>query len=227
MTFIRRWPWPNGLIEAPRAWDEGLRVHLEQDADHVWDWNADTLSLEEVRDDHLRAVNGGEEDRYIERLIRTSYRIAEDTTRRAHLPQTFRLVLSGFPWGWIYLPKPPLLEVLSFTYIDGDGDEQEFVVSPADFEIVAPTGPHAKQGYIRPLQDASWPTARTQPNAVAVTYRAGYPTVDGVVQVPEDIDHARLLIIGELYKQRSESVHTSQSPALIRARDLLLQYRAY
>ena len=87
-----------------------------------------------------------------------------------------------------------------------------------------------KQGLVTPVYNTCWPQARCEVGAVVVTYDAGYvdeasPTQ---AQIPEDIQQGQLIVIGELYKQRSESVHAgNQNPALIRARDLWMPYRVY
>lgn len=189
----------------------------------------DTLTLAFVRDHHLRCPNGSAEDAYITRLLKTSYRAAERTTRRAHLPQTWALVMDRFPSGEIVVPRPPLLAVDDITYIDTDGIEQLWGGSPLPYQVSAPVGPQAPRGRIRPVYGTSWPATRSQMDAVVVTFQAGYAAAGSppVATVPEDIDHGRLLVIHELYKQRSESVHAIQNPAMIRARDLWLGYRAY
>lgn len=213
------------------SWDESVRWHLEQvTAPDVA--GSDTLALAFVRDDHLRAANGTLEDDYITRLLKTSYRHAERVTRRAHLLQTWALVLDRFPCGDIVLPKPPLQSVTSITYIDEDGAEIELLGSPVgqEFQVSTPSGPKAARGRIRPVYDETWPSTRRVLDAVRIEFVCGYPLVGspGVADVPEDIDHGRLLVIGEMYKQRSESVHAfNQNPAVIRARDLWLDYRAY
>jgi uncharacterized phiE125 gp8 family phage protein len=206
-----------------------IRWHLEQDADDAPAY--EPLTVDYVRDYHLRSPNGNAEDSYIETLIRVARRAAERVTRRALVPQTWRLVMSGFPCGGpIVVPKPPLQSVTAITYIDEDGVEQTWGGSPLPYEVVAPSGPQARYGLIAPAYEQVWPTTRRQLEAVTVEFIAGYPETGSPAeaQIPEDITHGMLLMIGELYKQRSESVHAfNQNPALIRARDLWLGYQVY
>src|SRR6185503_5131054 len=60
---------------------------------------------------------------------------------RALAPQTWRLGLKEFPSGcsWedtgIILPFPPFIEVVSFTYVDTDGDTQTLVLN-TDYRIL-------------------------------------------------------------------------------------------
>lgn len=209
-------------------WDHGVLWHLELVTGPDLDTD-DTLSLAVVRDDHLRGANGTAEDDYITRLLKVSYRAAERVTRRAHLPQTWDLVLDRFPVCQIEFPLPPLQSVTSITYVDEDGAEQTLLGSPEEFQVVTPSGPKAKKGYIVPLYDELWPETRSMPEAVRVRFVCGYPMVGSpeVVDVPIDIDQGRLLLIGEMYKQRSDSMPSAMSPALIRATDIWKEYRAY
>lgn len=211
------------------TWDLGLRWHLEQTAAQAPELETyDPLQLAFVRDQHLRSPNGGAEDAYIAHLIRVSYREAERITYRSLVPQGRTMVLDKFPCGSIELPHPNLLSVDTIDYIDPDGVDQQLSGSPAMFLTVAPSGEKATAGYVTPLYGEIWPSTRFQAGAVRVTFQSGYPIVDGVAQIPEDITHGRLLLIGELYKQRSESVHAfNQNPALIRARSLWMPFRAY
>lgn len=201
-------------------WDAGLQWHL--DVIDVPTVHADDFAF--VRDEHLRSPNGTEEDAYVHRLIATATLLAQRGTQRAVVPQTLELVMDAFPASGIELPCPPLRSVTSITYLDPDGVTQTLGGSPLPFNVVAPVGPHALRAIVFPFYGETWPDVRRQPGAVRVRYEAGYDIGD----LPEDIRHGMLLVIGELYKQRSESVHAfAQNPALIRARDLWQAYRIY
>lgn len=215
-------------------WDHGLTVHDELVEGPDID-NSDTLSLSFVRDQFSRGANGTAEDDYFRHLIKVSYERAEEKTYRALLPQTWDLVLSGFPTvaalGYrIVFPKPPLQSVTSITYINTSGDETELLDSPSDVQVVKPSGPKAAKGYITPLYGASWPSVLSAtPGAVRVRFVAGYPLSDGSpssATIPKPIDQARLQLIGEWYKTRSESV-VGTSPALHLAEVIWREYRAF
>lgn len=187
------------------------------------------LDVADVRDNHLRSPNGSAEDAYIATLIASARRMAERITRRALISQRWQLIGSGFPvWypgltNCISVPNPPLVAVTSLTYIDSDGNQQA-LAEGTDYLVSAPSGPTAGRAEITPAFGKTWPVARCQSDAVMVSFTAGYPED----QIPEDILHGMKLVIGEFYKQRSESVHApNQNPALIRARDLWLPYRVY
>jgi uncharacterized phiE125 gp8 family phage protein len=215
------------LRRAP--WDEGLAWHTNQITPPL----EQPLTVAVVRDTHLRVTNGTIEDDYITRLIRTTTQVAERVTRRALMPQTRELVLSRFPVGAgrIEVPWPPLIEVVSIDYVDPDGTPQTLTVSPPQYQVSAPFGPTCGKGVLVPARGETWPSTDVEtPDAVTVTFRCGY--IDGgspeQAAPPEDIVHAQLLMIGEMYKQRSESVigfGISVNPAVIRARDLWREYR--
>ncbi len=185
----------------PRPWDYGIRVSRRPVT--KYDPELDPLTLGMVRDQHLRVTNDGHEDGYIESLIRVSLRMAQRRTQRRILPETWAIDVSGFPSCHIELPFPPLIEVVSVAYYDGDG---VLTTMDADGYVVdAPSGHEAVRGTIRLVDGASWPTPGTRPDAVQVTFRTGYvdPTVSPeAVDVPEDITQGRLLVIKDLYENR-------------------------
>lgn len=229
MTWAPFGTWsPYGRSGVHPDWDTGINWHLEQTSDQAPDLDSyDPLQLAFVRDQHLRSPNGGAEDEYISHLIRVSYRDAVRVTNRSLVPEGRTMVLDSFP-SVIEFPHPNLLSVDAIDYVDGDGVTQQLSGSPEMFLVTTPSGEKGKPGTVRPLYGEGWPSSRVQSGAVRVTFQSGYPIVDGVAQIPEDITHGRLLVIGELYKQRSESVHTnSQSDAVIRARSLWMKYKAY
>lgn len=218
------------FLTTPRPWDDGIRWHLEQSAAEGPDFALDPLELTFVRDQHLRSANGEVENPYVEWLIRASYRQAEKFTNRSLITQTRRMVLSGFPWGDIYLPLGPVLSVESIDYFDSSSSSAVLGGSPAEFDLVSPSGYQNRPARLMPLPGASWPSAYAQSDAVTVTYEAGYPVNSdtGFAAIPEDINDARLQWIGERYKQRSLTDHAfNQNKAAIQARSIWMQYRIY
>lgn len=209
-----------------RHWDDGIRWHLERIEKP--DMSRDALITDFLRDDHLRAAAGTVEDDWIERAWLVTYQRAEKVTRRPLIPQTWALVMDRFPCREIVIPKSPLLAVASIDYVDPDGVLQTLGGSPASFNVQAPSGDNPPKGTIVPLYGETWPSMRTVPDAVTVTFTCGYPLVDNIADVPADITHARLLLLGELYKQRSLSVHAfNQNPAIVQADAIWREYRSY
>ena len=152
---------------------------------------------------HLR-VDHDAEDSLIERIIRAATERAEEIQGRAYVTQTFRLGLPRFPRGRvIYLPRPPLQSVEQITYLDPAGEEQ--TLSPDTYRA----DPAAVPGRVILRRGAAWPETADEPDAVRITYAAGYG--DTGAAVPEETRAAILLFVGHLYEQR-EAVTVGTGP---------------
>src|SRR5262245_4110575 len=127
------WPFPphcgctsSDTANGSTSWDAGIswRTLLSEEAvDPV-------VPLARVRDQFLRVVNGTVEDNEIESMLLAATEDAQEHTQRALMPQTWQMILSGFPTGDIVLERPPLISVTSFDYTDADGNAQSLAVSP-------------------------------------------------------------------------------------------------
>ena len=174
------------------------------------------LDVPYVRDYHLRCVNGAVEDLYIENLIKASVSAGEQFTQRAWMPQTRSLTLSAFTDD-IQIPYPPFISMVSVSYLDGDGISQ--VLDPTDYQVMAPKGPFAQPAILRNMSGGTWPTLYSDTlEAVTLTYECGYVDYESPPNpdVPDGLLQGALLMIGELYKVRSVSVHTiNQNPSII------------
>jgi len=180
------------------SWDEGVRwrEYLRTPPASL------PATVAFVRDKVLRVTNGDVEDDYIESLIAAATSAAEHDTGRALMPQARELVLNRFPCGRIVLPRLPLIAVDEIAYVDLDGAEQVLTGSPEEFRTV-PSSDWTR-GEVWPLHNAIWPATRCQEDAVRVRYRAGY---DSASERFDLIVAGIGLMVGELYKQRSLSVH--------------------
>lgn len=164
-----------------------------------------------IRDKVIRVSNGDTEDAEIEMWIQAAVADGERQTGRAFMTQTRKYIGPGFPAGAIVLPAPPLIAVESVAYVDADGEDAELAVSPAAFQVV-PSG-RVSKAELWPLYGETWPTTRCQPDAVTVTYTCGYATQDAV---PKSLIAGIGLVVGELYKLRSLSVHAvHNTPAVL------------
>ena len=198
--------WPNTRIGRP--WDDGIRWFTRL----VTPPTELPVSLERVRDQWLRAAHTDVEDAQIDQMIRAATAAAEDLTQRALMPQTWQMVLDGFPWGDIVLERPPLIAVTSVDWIDASGVVQALTGSPQASYDVVPSGFYSK-ARLKVLPGGSWPMPRSQPEAVTITYQAGYTDADHVLST---IVTGIELMVGELYKQRSVSVHeVHNTPAVL------------
>jgi len=115
---------------------------------------------------HLR-VEVTDDDVLIAQLIRAARQACEAYTNRTLVATIYELTLDAFP-GEIRLPRPPLVEVSSISYVDASGVDQTlgtdvYTVDKASFM------PRVYEAY-----NEWWPGTRSQPKAVTVTYIAGY-----------------------------------------------------
>ena len=177
------------------------------------------ISLDEAKE-HLKD-DGSAENALIEANIVTVREHAEAVTSRPLISQTWDLFLDAFPAkGVIKVPKPPLQSVTSITYVDVDGVSQ--ILAAAEYDVDAANQP----GRIVPAFGKSWPSTRTQINAVTIRIVAGYG--DDGDNVPQDIADGMLLLVGDAYEARMNFIigaPLTPIPKGCRAHDLLWPYR--
>lgn len=172
-----------------------MNVHIVQSSPP----SLEPVTLTEAKS-HCR-VDIVEDDVLIGRLITAAREYVEATIKRQLITATWKLYLDSFPEE-IILPRPPLSSVTSITYVDTNGATQ--TVSASVYQVTTADEP----ARIVTAYGQSWPTARTQPDAVCVTYVAGYASTasSAVAACPVAIKQAMLLIIGHLYEFRQTSV---------------------
>lgn len=132
---------------------------------------------------------------------------------RALCPQTWELRLDRFPGGWlagrpdagahIEIPLPPLIEVVSVTYEDENGDTQ--TVDPDTYRVFD----HGRRkSTIAPVRTATWPTPEPLHDGVRIRFKAGFASDDDpdVADVPAPIVSALKLMVTDLYQQRETFV---------------------
>lgn len=144
---------------------------------------------------HLR-VTDSNSDTYIDTLIATARLACERETNRAFITQTWVLRLDSFP-DVIRLRKCPVISVSSIAYVDSNGDSQ--TLSSSLYQVDTSTEP----ARIIPAYGQTWPTTRSQINAVTVTFTCGY---GGASSVPVAIKHAIKLLISHWFEVREPVV---------------------
>lgn len=174
-----------------------LRLEVEMSTVVVTQPAIEPVSVADAKA-HCRVVTT-DDDSYIEALIAAARQYVEDNTRRKLITQTLDWRRDyGFPRGYIELPYPPLQSVTSVTYVDGDGTTQTLSTSKYSVD----TNSHTPRIY--PVYSESWPTCRTEPNAVTVRYVAGYG--DAASDVPQGLRHAIKLLVAHWYEAREPIV---------------------
>lgn len=153
--------------------------------------------------EHLRLGSDAPDDRLVADMVRAAREVVEAHTGRALMPQTWQARLPSFPalGGPIRLPRAPMVAVTELRIVTPDGTEA--VVAADQYQVAAPSGPLAAPGQVLPAAGLSWPeTQQGALAAVQVTYTAGYANAS---DVPAPLKSAMMLVLTELYEQRSAS----------------------
>ncbi|MCU0871777.1 MAG: head-tail connector protein [Pirellulaceae bacterium] len=135
-----------------------------------------------------------DEDSLLAGLIQAARELVEEDITRALITQTWELVLHDWFADYVQIPKPPLQSVTSIQYYDTAGVLQTL---PAAYYRV---DTHRQPGVIWRDDDYTWPTVDDRPNAVTITYKAGYG--DAAASVPARAKQAILLLAGHWYLHR-------------------------
>lgn len=166
------------------------------------------IDLDETKR-HLR-ITTTSEDTLLDTYIAMARQYFEEATGRQLIAATWERRLSAFLYGslvspyypsLIELPHPPLIDIVSLTYTDGDGGDVT-LEEVTDYVVDASSGAYARRGLVRPIAGGSWPTARGDLGSARIRYRAGYGTHPG--DVPELIKGALYFLVGHFYKFRAE-----------------------
>lgn len=191
MIYPQVWPWMR--VGAP----EYLRPTLVTPPAEM------PVSLAEAKA-HLRK-DDADEDGLIGGLIAAAVAHLDGSTGvlgRCLIEQTWRQDLDGWPCDGAV--RIPLLPVQSATveYVVPDGTP---IALPTDqFDLVT----DARGGSLRRPEGVTWPQIATRPDAVRVTFVAGY---GDAAAVPQAIKHAILLLVGHWFENR-EAVQIGQAP---------------
>lgn len=175
----------------------------------------DPVTVAEAKS-HMR-VDTSDDDTLIEGLVTGATLYAQMYTGRAFVTQTLELRVDEFPATEIRLPKSPTQSVTSIQYVDTDGATQTWTSSEYVVDV------NSKPARVRPGVDEDWPNARTQMDAVTVTYVAGYGAAS---DVPEGIKLAIKHLVAHWYENREGSTVDMKVHLVPLAIDALLtQYR--
>lgn len=182
---------------------------------------APVVSLAEAKA-HLRVFHT-DDDAYIEALEEAATGLidgADGWLGRAIGEQVWQYNIDHFPCpdyyaraGRLHIPLAPLISVDTVEYTKSDGT----TAAITDFRTfgLGSTQP----SYILPAVDASWPSTRCEPEAVRITFTAGYESV------PPGIKHAILLMIGHWYEHREDVGDGSLVEVPLASKALLMPHR--
>jgi uncharacterized phiE125 gp8 family phage protein len=158
-------------------------------------------------------VEGDEENRLLERLIRVAVHQVESDSGWALEVATYKLTLKRFPLR-IYLPRPPLIDVLQIQYRDPADQLQTMSAQEYRWDAVA------IPGYVVLQPGYYWPAISPYYGAdkVQITYRAGH--LGGTKEEGGSPERYRLAVLQMalwLYRHRGDDVPESQRPSGYRA----------
>lgn len=154
---------------------------------------------------HLRVDSDTDED-LVAALAIAAREWCEMATGRQFCTATLRTKLSGFPAeGSIPLPRAPVTAVSSVGYIDSAGDSQ--TLAGSGYVVATDLAP----AEIALAPGSSWPTTAARPDAVTVTYTAGY---GGPAQVPQPLRAAILLKCQALYDRDPKEAEMLDAAAM-------------
>lgn len=170
---------------------------------------------------HLR-VDISDDDTYIGALITAARQWVEEYVDRALVSQQLTMRLDSFPYEF-ELPRPPMassgtLTATTITYTldpggSGTATLTTTTLSASTYRVDREDTP----GRIRTVYGGTWPSHLSDPNAVAVTWWAGYGAEGS--NVPAAIRHAMLMLIGHFYERRlaADSVPATEVPFGVKA----------
>jgi len=159
----------------------------------------DPVTLAEVKA-HIRVVHTDEDDAIADMILAAAQRFdgRDGSLGCCLITQSWTLTLDAFT-PEIAIPLPPCQSIDTITYVDPDG-----VTQTLDAGAYQAFGLGSADGAkVRPAYGTSWPLIRNQPDAVAITFTAGFGDDPG--DIPEPIRTAIKMRVGHLYEHR-ESV---------------------
>ena len=168
------------------------------------------LSLESCRN-HLEVVpidgdsdnESHPDDGLILGMLDAAVAHAEQFTGLSILVRTWEAALDEFPAAGFELPRPPFIELESFSAVNDSDGELE-----ASSYVVDDYGTPEQPVVLRPA--AAWPTVTKAPNTIRVRYRAGYQSEEDpdsdAPPLPRSLRSAILLLLAHLYENREDSV---------------------
>ena len=140
-------------------------------------------------------IDISDDDTLLASYIKGARQQVETETGRQLLTATWVYRADAFPrCGYIALPKPPLLTVTALAYVDSAGVTQTWGSSNYRVDL------YDDPGTVRLAYGVSWPSTRSQFDAVQLTYTAGYGAT--AASVPEPLRLAILLWVAHLYEHR-------------------------
>lgn len=158
------------------------------------------------------------ESAHLEALIRGARVHVEQYLQRALLTQTLVERYDCFPWEF-ELQRAPVQSITSLQYIDVAGTTQTISASDYYSDLVS------TPARICPAVNYTWPSTFDRPNAVILTYVAGWTDAESV---PQPIKMAISMLVDHWYENRAPYIvgqTVTEMPMTVTA--LLSPYRVW
>lgn len=148
---------------------------------------------------------GHPDDELIGILIAAAREQAESYTGLSVVNREHVLTIDRFKGSYIELEVWPVTAITEVKYFDSDGVEQVWASDKYRLDNAS-----------RPARlypgDEGWPTTKMRENAVKVTFDAGFTVGSpNTLPMPKVLLQAMLLIIGHLYENRQDVIHTNRT----------------
>ncbi|MEG8220126.1 hypothetical protein OSJ57_05750 [Sphingomonas sp. HH69] len=160
----------------------------------------DPVTLAEVKA-HIRVIHADEDASIADMILAATHRFdgRDGSLGLCLITQSWTLTLDAFT-AEIAIPLPPCQSIDAITYVDPDGVTQ--TLDAAAYQVFGLGS--ANGAKVRPAYGTSWPAIRNQPDAVAITFTAGFGDNPG--DIPEPIRTAIKMRVGHLYENRESVV---------------------
>lgn len=170
---------------------------------------SEPLSLTEVKT--WLKISGSDEDDLLSSLIAAAREAGEKYCGVGFGSQTVTEKFPDLDQCGMALSVSPVIAVSSISYKDTAGDTQTLSTSYYGVDT------QRKPGMIYPIPYKLFPLTYDTPDAVTVTYTAGYTTI------PDAVKTAMLLMIADWYDNRTDGVRTMPTASQL----LLNPYRVW
>lgn len=143
-------------------------------------------------------LDGNYDALYVSLILSAARQYFEQQTGLCLITQTWRACFDAVPPGReVSLPRAPLASVTSVAYTDENGAAQTY---PQDRYGIGGVSMKGVFGRVRLKSTESWPTLGDVPDALRITFTAGFGAE--AAQIPNDIRLAVLLLTAWWYEQR-------------------------
>lgn len=180
--------------------------------------DSEPLTAAEFKSHHR--ISTSEDDTLIDTIIKNARQYFENETGIKIIEQTWRYSLDCF-LPIIMLPFTPVREISSIQYIDTQGTLTTLSTDLYQYDI------DSEPARIMPAYGEVWPITRTETfNAVKIEYVVGHTASGSPPDTVEElIEQAILLIGGDMYNNREDSVPFNLYQAPASAKRIISHYR--